>query len=234
MSNDPTQPTQSRIPSPHSDYVFNLAKLDLTLPEGITRQDTFTATSKLGAFSEGNLKGIGEAQDRRYFLSRAEEVAMVLGSPNPEETKRFVSRGACLKHSPEQVEAFLEKLHELNLEFGHWELRRAGVRSIGVAEIEGAREVIDYVALLNRLGYREEHVYVALLTRAACLDPKTSEEWPTVELANASRTIDQNPTAQRNLPIWQRFDTAGTIPCAETIRKITHRSMHDPDMYEPI
>jgi len=231
MSNDPLQ---QKPRSPNADYLLNLAQLDLTLPAGITRQDTFTATSKCGAFSEGNLKGIGEAQDRRYFLSRAEEVAMVLGSPTPEETKRFVSRGACLKHSPEQVEAFLEKLHELNLEFGHWELRRVGIRSIGAAEIEGAREVTDYVALLNRLGYREDNAYVALLTRAACLDPKTNEEWPTVELANASRTIDQNPTAQRNLPIWQRFDTVGTVPCAETIRQITHRSMHDPDVYEPI
>lgn len=60
MSNEPTKPQTC---SPHADYVFNLAQLDLTLPEGITRQDSFTATSKLGAFSERSLKGIGEALD---------------------------------------------------------------------------------------------------------------------------------------------------------------------------
>lgn len=232
MSNEPTQP-QTR--SPHAEYVFNLAQLDITLPEGITRQDSFTATSKLGAFSEPNLKGIGEALDRQHFLSRSEEVAMVLGSPSGEDTTRFISRGACLHHSPEQIRTFLEKLHDLNLEYGDWELRRrAGIRSIGTAEIEGARDVSDYVDLLGRLGRREDNVYIALLTRAACIDPKTNEEWPTVELANASRTIDENPIAQHNLPLWTRISTAGTVPCAETVRVITHRSMHDPDVNEPI
>jgi hypothetical protein len=229
MSNDPR--TSNTL---HSEYNYNLARLDLTLPQGISRQDTFTATSRLGAFSEANLKSIGDALERREFLSRAEAVALALGSLSETEVNRFLPRHGCLQHSPVQVTEFLGKLHELNRDYGAAELARVGIRSITPSEIEAAKEVSDYVALLPRLGYRRDNVYLSLLTRAACLDPNTSEEWPTVELAHASRTIDQNPTAQRNLPIWHRLETAGATPSPDSIRRITQRWMHDPDVHEPI
>ena len=96
------------------------------------------------------------------------------------------------------------------------------------------RELLDYVALLPRLRYLSGSVYLALLHRAACIDPATNEEWPTIELAQASRTIETNPIAQGNLPLWERITTADTVPCPDVVRRITLRWMSDPDVHEPI
>lgn len=221
-------------PSIHEAYYRNLGKLDLTLPQGISRQDSFTATGRLGTFTESNIGDIAEALERRDFLTRAEEVAFMLGSPNEAQTARFLPRGACLRHSPNQIGGYLAKLQELNRDFGESELRRAGIISISTGEIKAASELLDYVALLPRLRHLSGSVYLALLHRAACIDPATNEEWPTIELAQASRTIETNPIAQGNLPLWERITTADTVPCPDVVRRITLRWMSDPDVHEPI
>lgn len=233
-------PNHTSPGTPH-DFSYDLAR-ELALPENVSRDDlngisyqiSFSATSRLGTFVEAELPGIGAALERRAVLTALENVALTLGSPSIADVEHVARHGACLKHSPEQVNEFLQKLHEFNVDFGAAELRRAGITSITNDTIAGARTVEDYAALLPRLGRREDNPYVALLTRAACIDNATNEEWPTVEHANASRTIDDNPIAQKHLPGWTRVETAETIPCPLALRAVTLRPKHFPDSIETI